>query len=171
MEALYADHEVFTISGRVIGDESDDKSGFVVADSQTQVIQSFAEWGFEVTSMASLADVDQSAQILEALAIHDDRVDPEEFLDLLPASGKERRDERQVFTFVGKMMESESGMLQAGFAVAPDREFLHDYLRSKGFMTYSIMSYAEVRELCDTMRRVATGAEEDAITVNMKAGY
>jgi hypothetical protein len=169
METLYADHQVFTICGRVFGEVSDDNSAFVVADSATEIVQSFAEWGFEVTSMASLADVGQNLEILEALAARDPRVAPEEFVDLAPANGGERRDERQVFTFVGMSTQSASDTLQAGFAVAPDREFLSDYLRSMGFEPYSVMSYAEVRELCDVMRRVAAGAEDDpSNTVHLK---
>lgn len=169
MGRLYADEEVFTICGRVVGGGDDDKTAFVVAESASLVTHTFADWGFEVTSMASLADVGQNLEILEALAGRNPEVAAEEFLDLLPAAGSDRLDERNVFTFVGQAINAASDTLQAGFATAPDREFLTDYLRSKGFETYSVMSYAEVRELHDYMSRVAAGDEDDpSNTVNLK---
>lgn len=168
MTSRYADHQVFTISGRVMGDDGGEKGGFVVAESASQLTHSFAEWGFEVTSMASLADVANNLEILEAIASHDARVGTSDFVDLLPSIGHERRKEREVFTFVGQPMESETATLFSGFATAPDAGVLTDALRKYGFHAQSVMSYAEVRELYDYMQRVADGVEEDpSSTINV----
>lgn len=169
---VHADHEVFTISGRVEG-LSDDKGTFVIAESADDVSKTFAGWGFTITAMASLADVNQSLVILEALASRNPDVGPEEYVDLLPdpPGVVARRDERHVFTFVGQSESArQSGALQAGFAVAPDRDFLVDYLRSMGFETYSTMSYVEARDLHACMQRIACDQEDDeASFVNLKA--
>lgn len=169
---VHSDHEVFTISGHVDG-LSGDKGTFVVAESANDVATAFAGWGFTITAMSSLADVNQSLVILEALAARSPEVGPEEYVDLLPDGAGEsgRREERHVFTFVGQSESArQSGNLQAGFAVAPDREFLVDYLRSMGFETYSTLSYVEARDLHDCMQRIACDQEDDeASFVNLKA--
>lgn len=171
MSPVHADHEVFTISGRVAGGGGGDKGTFVVAASANEVTTAFASWGFEITSMASLADVRQSLEILEALAARDPRISADEFLDLLPAAGVAPRPPGQVFAFVGQTEQGRArDTLQAGFANAPDREFLTDYLKTMGFDAYSVMSCIEARELQSHMQRIACDQDDDAShLVNFKA--
>lgn len=169
MVPVYEPGNVFTIAGRVAG-FSDDKGTIVVADSADDVLRSFESWGFTVTSIASLADVEANIGICEALASRDPRVGDEEYLNLLPDTGEGRRPHEQIFNFVGQAHQTrDKGTLQAGWAVAVDADFLKDYLRGVGFEPYAVISYADSLELRQQMHRVACEIEDDESSfVNLK---
>ncbi|MCC8799159.1 hypothetical protein LN521_00380 [Xanthomonas euvesicatoria pv. euvesicatoria] len=169
MQRVHPDEQVFTVAGR-IGGQGDAKGAYVIAHSPEELIDQFRDWGFEVTSVASLADVRRSLEILEAIATQSTEVGPEEFLDLLPAAPGERRPPSTIFTFVGQYAKtSEASGLLAGFGTAISGSELSGYLRSLGFDVLSVMSHSEALELQAEMDLVACDAySDDTHLVNLK---
>ncbi|WP_244170782.1 hypothetical protein [Xanthomonas citri] len=157
------------MAGR-IGGEGDAKGAYVIANSPEELVDRFRDWGFEVTSVASLADVRHSLQILEAIATQSTEIGPEEFLDLLPATAGERRPSSTVFTFIGQYAKTiETSVLLAGFGTAINSSELSGHLRSLGFDVLSVMSLSEAIELQAEMELVACDAySDDTHLVNLK---
>jgi len=135
----------------------------VVAESPAEIIQAFASWGFTVTSIASLPDVDRQLEVLEALLRHDPEVGEEDYLNLLPQPEAAPRRPEIVFTFIGQAQPQgqEGGGFYAGWAVAPSREELNHFLQDMGFTVHGLMSLADVRDLREQMARVAAEEEPD----------
>ncbi|MDQ1090712.1 hypothetical protein QE400_000125 [Xanthomonas sacchari] len=169
MHRVYAEDHVFTIAGRIAG-EGSEKGAYAIASSSEELVERFRDWGFEITSVASLADVRHNLQILEAIAMQSAEVGPEEYLDLLPAIPGQRRPSSTVFTFVGQYAKaSEGGGLLAGFGTAVTGDELSKYLRSLGFDVLSVMSHSEAIELQAEMELVACDAySDDTHLVNLK---
>ncbi|MDH0740982.1 hypothetical protein [Stenotrophomonas maltophilia] len=171
MQPVHPDNHVFTVAGRVAG-LGDQKGAYVIATSPEELVARFRDWDFEVTSIASLADVRQSVEILEAIASCSAEVGAEEYLDLLPVEPGQRRQSSNVFTFVGQYLGGglgpEAGVL-AGFGTAADASALSGYLRSVGFDVLSVMSHSEALDLQAEMRLVACDAlADEAHLVNLK---
>lgn len=151
---------VFSIVGHAHG-LREAKGTIVVAETPRDVIDTFASWGFVVTSIASLAEVEQQLEVLQAMQRQDPAVGEEDYLNLLPQPELRPRTAETVFTFVGAAEQAGSGGLYAGWAVALTAAQLVDYLKSVGLEVRGVMSLADVEELRDAMVRVAAEDEPD----------
>lgn len=152
-------HEVFALSGMVEG-EITVRGGYAVAPTPEAVIEGFRQLGFRVVSVSSMADIATSIEALDALRERSPAIPETDYLNLL-APAVERGD-TVVFTFTGTQDPSVD-QVYAGFAVAPDRRYLTDYLSSLGFTTYSVVSLSDLRSVYADLQRFAAGDEDESL--------
>lgn len=165
----YPDHQVFTFCGHIVDEDVLNlKSGYVVADSPQNAIESMQGFGFLITAISSLAEVRETIAILELIAERNPAVEPCEYLDLYPESLPQYPDDK-VFTFVG-WYDNDSPYSKMGFAIAPSVAFVSEYLRSHRFTVHSITSLADLREAAHELLQIALGhpGVNDCSYINLK---
>lgn len=155
---LSSDH-VFAVAGRVAGAEAE-QGGFAVAASPNEVVTGLKDLGFEVVALSSLSDIEQNLTVLHAIAARSEAIGAAEFLDLVPPDVAARHPD-QVFTFTGHSPAEGGFRLCGGFASAPDREFLKDYLHAHGFEMLNALSLSDCLYLVDSLKRVALNPEHE----------
>jgi hypothetical protein len=156
---MYSPTEVFSIAGVVEG-SSGLTGGFAIAETAEAVIQGFRELGFHVVSVSSMADIATSISALEGLKDSDPDFSEADYLNLLAPSVA--REESRVFTFTGSPDPSVD-QVYGGFAVAPDRRYLADYLAGLGFRAHSIVNLAELRSVYEDLQRLAAGDDDESV--------
>jgi hypothetical protein len=153
---MYADTEIFAISGHVVGDAAASiKSGFVLAASAQDAIDGMRETGFNVQAISSLAEVKQTIGILDLIAEQNPEVDASEYVDVYPGDQKPYPADN-VFCFTGHLVDA-AGVLKAGFIVASSVDFVVEYLRGFGFLVQSAQSLSDLRRLGGELARMAAG--------------
>ncbi|RQR11291.1 hypothetical protein [Burkholderia stagnalis] len=156
---MYADTEIFSFSGHVVGDGAASiKSGFVLAASAQAAIDGMREAGFNIQAISSLAEVKQTIGILDLIAEQNPEVDASEYVDVYPGDQKPYPADN-VFCFTGHLVDA-AGALKAGFIVASSVDFVVEYLRGFGFLVQSAQSLSDLRRLGDDLTRIAAGGED-----------
>ena len=155
----HAPTEVFSLSG-VIEGTSGLSGGYAIAHDADSVILGFRELGFHVVSVSSMADIATAISALEALVSCSPEFPETDYLNLLESSLP--RSDATAFTFTGSQDPGDDKVF-AGFAVAPDRRRLSDYLGGVGFTTYSIISLADLRAVYADLQRFAAGDEDEGL--------
>lgn len=159
-----SEHTVFTFCGYIDGKSADDLySGFAVADSPTQAIESLKEHGVVVEAISSLADVEQALHILELIAARSSEIDSTEFINVYPGRPEVFPDVC-TFTFVGYIDDPRD--MRAGYIVGPDEQFVKDYLRGAADLTVaSIVSLADLRKQHSELLEIANDDREILTTL------
>lgn len=165
----HPDHQVFAFCGHIVDEDVLDlKSGFVVADTPQNAIESMHGFGFLITAISSLAEVKETIAILELIAERNPAVEPYEYLDIYPESHPPYPDDK-VFTFIGRC-DDDSPYLKMGFAVAPSADFVSEHLRAHQFSVHSATSLANLREAAHELAQIAQGhpSVDDCSYINLK---
>ena len=165
----YPDHQVFTFCGHIVDEDVLNlKSGYVVADTPQNAIESMQGFGFSITAISSLAEVKETIAILELIAERNPAVEPYEYLDLYPESLPQYPDDK-VLTFVGRY-DNDSPYSKMGFVIAPSVDFVSEYLRSHQFTVHSTTSLADLREAAHELLQIALGhpSVDDCSYINLK---
>lgn len=168
-QAAYPDHQVFTFCGHIADDDAINlKSGYVVADTPQNAIESMHEFGFSITAISSLAEVKETIAILELIAEKNPEVEPYEYLDLYPENLPSYPADK-VFTFIGRY-NNDSPYSKMGFAIAPNSDFISEYLHSHQFAVHSTTSLADLRDAAHELQQIALGQPEvdDCSYLNLK---
>jgi len=168
-ETAYPDHQVFTFCGHIVDEDALDlKSGYVVADSPQNAIESMQGFGFSITAISSLAEVRETIAILELIGERNPAVEPYEYLDLYPESLPSYPDDK-VFTFVGRY-NNDSPYSKMGFAIASSSDFVSEYLHSHQFTVQSTTSLADLRGAAHELQQIALGhpGVDDCSYLNLK---
>lgn len=165
----YPDHQVFTFCGHIADEDALNlKSGYVVADTPQNAIESMQGFGFLVTAISSLAEVKETIAILELIAERNPAVEPYEYLDLYPETLPKYPDDK-VFTFVGRY-DDDSPYSKMGFAIGPSVDFVSEFLRSHQFNVHSTTSLADLRDAARELLQIALGhpSVDDCSYINLK---
>ncbi len=152
--------------GHIVGDDASNlQSGYVVADTPQYAIENMLGYGFSISAISSLAEIRETIAILDLIAERNPAVEPFEYLDLHHEKPAIYMD-NNVFTYVGRYLDSDSPYSKVGFVIAPSADFAIKYLCNHKFSVHSITSLEELRTEDARLRLIALG-EPDVDDFNL----
>lgn len=148
--------EVFSFAGYLSDSSREDLvTGYAVAEGPQGLLAGAAKTGLTVVALTSLAELDETIGVLEAIASRHPQVDPAEVVDVYPAEVTSYPAD-SVFCFTGHIVDAR-GQLKSGFIVASDVNFLVDYLHGLGFVVESAASLSDLKRTRDQLTKIALG--------------
>ena len=133
------------------------RSGIARALSREHLISTLRAWGFQVTSVSAVDELEEAIGVMELIASRDPSVGDSDFISLLDASeGAQAHAPEHVFAFFGELAERPA-VPYAGFATALSGRKLAAELVGLTFTVASTISLAEARALFDEMQAARHG--------------